>query len=449
MPETVNPIDESTASNAPAEAEIESEVQKALEKASEILKKNSGRIQFDQKKAKASFQGISSILERDDDPSRKFTKEDAAKIKEIGDEATDCGLKIFASVTAKVLGFDEVEDSDKSTITNNLKTNFAFLGEDDYAGKNGEEISRLIINAVKETTRSHKDNKDAVDAINSGFQEAFPAEEERAATEKYNIMPGALKGATALTLALAVPPPLGVILALGFLAYTWNMGHEPEEKKPEIFNDPDVQKYAEAWKKFMKPPELEVTAENVKRFKDNPSASFTGGAAYKFAAKAKEDFKEGKKELENTVKFLKTAAREESEKELVPERSSSALEGRKLVTGGTGGEELQELMNRLPVAASEEKVSSETCFAKFVNEQVGELSKEELKLVANSTDVTSAKDLENALEITSSPAKAIEEANAVVKELSAASLEKATSRKEEETPPQKRVGQGNDTGPRR
>ena len=412
---------ESLTSTAPAEdeAKIKLELQKAFEETSKILKENSGRIQFDQKKAKTSFQEISSILGGTDQDGREFTTEEVAKIKKIGDEATDCGLKIFASVTSKVLGLDGVGASDKLKTTNDLKTNFAFLGEDDYAGKNGEEISGLIIDAVKKTTQNHKDKENVVNAINSGFKEAFPAEEERAATEKQNIMPGALKGVTALTLALAVPPPLGVILALGFLAYTWNMGHEPEEKKPEIFNDPDVQEYAEAWKKYMK-PQQEITDEDRENYEKDQTA--LGKVASRFTKEAETDLSEGKKPLKNTGEVLKTS-REKLKKTSIAGRSPPALEGEELGTGGTGGEELQELMDRSPVADSEQKaVLSEDHFASFVEEEGGELSEEESKELS-SDNLDSMDDFQRASEGLFFPATVEAEAKAVAQEL-AASLKK-------------------------
>lgn len=53
------------------------------------------------------------------------------------------------------------------------------------------------------------------------------------------------QAAVALTLALAVPPPLGLLMAIGFTAYC--MQQAGAEKHP----NPEVQNYADAWKEFV------------------------------------------------------------------------------------------------------------------------------------------------------------------------------------------------------
>ena len=263
---------------------IAPEIAAAVQK---IVEENSDQIEFNPAEAKEGFEKITKALGAEN----KIDEAGLAEIRKIGNESEDSGLKVFAKAVANVLELNETVLSDKSPILNSLKENFNFLGEEKDPETSKTKISRLILEAVEKKTSSYEGNQGVVDAVNSGFQEAFsglleevkkeitvekdktlsspPNEEEgklspekRREIEDQNrdfwnsamaIMPDAAKAATALTLALAIPPPIGIILALGFLAYTWNMGHEPGEKKPDIYNDPEVQSYADAWKEFVKP----------------------------------------------------------------------------------------------------------------------------------------------------------------------------------------------------
>ncbi len=263
---------------------IAPEIAAAVQK---IVEENSDQIEFNPAEAKEGFEKITKALGAEN----KIDEAGLAEIRKIGNESEDSGLKVFAKAVANVLELNETVLSDKSPILNSLKENFNFLGEEKDPETSKTKISRLILEAVEKKTSSYEGNQGVVDAVNSGFQEAFSglleevkkeitvekdktlsspsneekdelAPEERQKIKDQNkdfwnstmeIMPDAAKAATALTLALAAPPPIGIILALGFLAYTWNMGHEPGEKKPDIYNDPEVQSYADAWKEFVKP----------------------------------------------------------------------------------------------------------------------------------------------------------------------------------------------------
>ena len=266
---------------------IAPEIAAAVQK---IVEENSGQIEFNPAEAKEGFEKITKALGAEN----KIDEAGLAEIRKIGNKSEDSGLKVFAQAVVNVLELNKTPLSDKSPILKSLKENFGFLGKEEDPERSKTKISELILVAVEQTTSSYKENKDVVKAINSGFQEAFsglfeevtkkieaeknqtpsspPNEEEgklspekRREIEDQNrdfrnsameIMTDAAKAATALTLALAVPPPIGIILALGFLAYTWNMGHEPGEKKPDIYNDPKVQSYVDAWKAFMEPREV-------------------------------------------------------------------------------------------------------------------------------------------------------------------------------------------------
>ena len=310
--------------------EIAAAVQKTVEE-------NSDKIGFDPEKAKEGFEKITKVLGADN----KIDEAELVEIRKIGNESEDSGLKVFAKAVANVLELGEAVLSDKSSILNSLKENFGFLGEEKDPKPSEVEISALILGAVKKTTLSHKENEGVVNAINSGFKEAFSdlSEEvtEEIEAEKNNIlsplneeegklspekrreiedqnkdfwnsameiMPDAAKAATALTLALAVPPPIGIILALGFLAYTWNMGHEPGEKKPDIYNDPEVQSYADAWKGFVKPEQRqELTEKDRKNAAQDPTN--VGEAASVLIEEAGRDLNQGKKVLKQNEDALK------------------------------------------------------------------------------------------------------------------------------------------------
>jgi len=431
---------------APAETplinpEIFERARRIAEKSPDLIKFASG--------VKAAFEDMTKVLSPGDLPEgevAKTNKEKIASISEIGEGIDDSGLKTFANAATKILCIDQEDLPDNSAILNSLITAFGFLGEEGPKKEDPkEDIALSILEAVHKATSSCRENEAAVDAINSGFKEAFPGlveeekakslgegveitpapnlaptpsikgiggelptasssltpEEERKLTleeqrirdeTKANrdsvmeIMPDVLKGASALTLALAVPPPLGVILALGFLAYTWDMGHKPEEKKPEIFNDPDVQKNAEAWKKFINPSEREITAQDIGNF--NKAPTVTGGAASRVIIEAGKDLNEDKKVLENTEEVLK-AGRKKSERASIAERSPTALGGEELFTEETGGEELvmdglkgiqnSSKPNHGSLVASSTRAPSENFFTRFVNEEGGELLEEESK----------------------------------------------------------------------
>ena len=352
-----NPITEAASAattstgTATAPTEIPSINPEIVERAKRIAAASPDLITF-ASGAKAAFEEMTKVLFPEDlteVTTGKTNKEKIADIQKIGEvegeKINDSGLKTFANAATKILGIGPEDLPENSAILNSLITAFGFLGEEgprkEYPK---EDIAQSILEAVHKATSSCEGNKAAVVAINSGFKEAFPdlveeeakigeeelkssaslpsatsesEEEERKLTpeeqeirdkKKANwdsameIMPDALKGTVALTLALAVPPPLGVILALGFLAYTWDMGKKPEEEKPEIFNDPDVQKYAKAWEKFMEPPKREITdgdRENSER-----APTFTGGAASGFAAEAGENLREEVSVLENQKEAL-------------------------------------------------------------------------------------------------------------------------------------------------
>ena len=310
---------------------IDPEIAKAVQK---IVEENPERIEFYPAKAKEAFGKITTAL----DAADKTNEVKLAEIRTIGNESKDSGLKLFAKAVANVLELNETVLSDKSPILNSLKENFNFLGEEKDPETSKTKISRLILEAVEKKTSSYEGNQGVVDAVNSGFQEAFSglleevkkeitvekdktlsspsneekdelAPEERQKIKDQNkdfwnstmeIMPDAAKAATALTLALAAPPPIGIILALGFLAYTWNMGHEPGEKKPDIYSNPEVQSYADAWKEFMKPePQQAITREGLTN---------TGKAASVSIETAKGDLDKEKEILKQTGAALKESS---------------------------------------------------------------------------------------------------------------------------------------------
>ena len=388
---------------------------------------------------KEAFEKMTKVLSPGDLPEDEAGKTNEGKIAAIqkigevgGEKINDSGLKTFANAATKILGIGPEDLPNNSAILNSLITAFGFLGEEGLRKEDpNEDITLSILKAFDKATSSCEGNQVAIDAIKSGFKEAFPGlveeekakslgeaveitptpdlapaappikgeklttasltpeeqgreltqEEQRIRDEKeanrdsaMEIMPDALKAAGALTLALAVAPPLGVILAIGFLAYTWDMGHKPKEEKPEIFNDPDVQKHAEAWKKFMEPPKREITAADHENAIKKPT--IVGGAASKFAENGITDLNESKKTLkvvEEAVKAITVGNGNLPSSPLGPEEALKEQTE-------TGGEELQELMDRSPVADSEQKaVLSEDHFAIFVDEEKKKLSEEELE----------------------------------------------------------------------
>jgi|GEM_PF-3405238 len=451
--------------------------------------------------AKAAFEEMTEVLVPTD-PTKsvavKTNEEKIAAISGIGKGIDDSGLKTFANAATKILCIDQKDLPDNSAILNSLIKAFGFLGEEGPKKENPkEDIALSILEAIHKANSSCKENKAAVDAIDSGFKEAFPGlveeekakslgeaveitpapdlalapsikrkggklttasssltpeEEERLLTpeeqrirdeEKANkeanrdsameIMSDAFKGTAALTLALAVPPPLGVALAIGFLAYTWDMGHKPEEEKPEIFNGPDVQEYAEIWKKFMHPPEREITAQDIKNF--NKAPTITGGVASKVIIEAGGNLKEDKEILEaekialqasmgsgsevvdkdnrNTPNRLESESiTQEESKEKSITGEAPVLGGGQLVTGGVKEEELEKLMD---------EHSQENSFAKFVKEKGGELSEEESKGLSG--NIASIDDFEEAASESLRFTATVAEAKAATQEL-AASLEK-------------------------
>lgn len=299
-----------------------------------IVGGNPDRIQFDQSKTKEAFENINIVLE---DGSKDY-KAKLDNIFEIEEASNDSGLKIFASIITDVIKSDEIGEEEKFGILDLLKKNFVFLGEDDYPKKDREEVSRLILEAVGNTMSSYEEGLKVFEAIYSGFRRNFSkliqeaqveieegenkerlsnqqsSEDEKklileegqkirdrnrdAWNSAMELIPNSAKASTALALALVTPSPLGIIIALGFLAYTWGMGHEDGEKKPDIYNNTNVQQYANAWKEFMPNSESRILTEQERQNAQfNPTD--TGKAASRFIDAVKPEFAQDGDVLKN------------------------------------------------------------------------------------------------------------------------------------------------------
>jgi hypothetical protein len=299
--------------------------QKFVSVVQKIVGGNPDQIQFDPLKAKESFENINIVLE---DGSKDY-KAKLDNIFGIEEESNDSGLKIFASIIADVIKSDEIGEEEKLGIIDLLKKNFVFLGEDDYPKKDREEISRLILEAVGNTMSSYEEGLKVFEVIYSGFRRNFlkliqeaqdeieeeenkkrlsnqqSSEDEKklileerqkirdrnrdAWNSAIELSPNSAKASTALTLSLVTPSPLGIIIALGFLAYTWDMGHEDGEKKPDIYNSTNVQQYADAWKEFMPNSDSRILTEQERQNAQfNPTD--IGKAASRFIDAVKPDF---------------------------------------------------------------------------------------------------------------------------------------------------------------
>ncbi len=245
------------------------------------------------------------------------------------------------------------------------------LKEDSKEEDSKEEFVKSILGALRNASSSFEGDKAVTDAINLGFKDAFPEfveeiklapdldiaaasfieggkltqegqesnetntttvksykngltteEQELVNNREINwsnaieIMPDAFRGGTALALALAVPAPFGVILALGFLACAWNMGHKPEEEN--LNNDPLIKACSTAWKDFMEEKKSksdegvsievggggrEITEEDRENYERNPTR--TGGAADKVIGGSAKDLEEDKKALVTTSEALR------------------------------------------------------------------------------------------------------------------------------------------------
>ena len=473
-----NPITEAASAattstgTAAAPTEIPSINPEIVERAKRIAAASPDLITF-ASGVKAAFEDMTKVLSPGDLPEDEVVKTNEGKIAAIqkigevgGEKINDSGLKTFANAATRILNINPENPQDNSEILKSLIKAFGFLGEEGPRKKDSkEDITLSILEAVHKATSSCGENKAAVDAINSGFKEAFPglgeeeakisasppsatstseyeeegrkliSEEQRIRDEKkanwdsaMEIMPDAIKGTVALTLALAVPPPLGVILAIGFLAYTWDMGHKPEEEKPEIFNDPDVQEYAEAWKKYMK-PQQEITDEDRENYEKDQTA--LGKVASRVIIEGGANLKESEKTLKTSKKALRsTGGAGVAEANLTPPdplelRSITKKESKEKSTTGeapTIEEELKELMNeflsepsKIETLKKENENSdgeslnesfvatflteeSKKSSARLVDKENEKLSKEELKAVATSLDVPSEEGLENTLQ---------------------------------------------------
>ena len=269
------------------------------------------------------------------------------------------------------------EDSKPEDLPGNLATfnplatgSADSLKEDSKEEDSKKEFVKSILGALHNAASSFEGNKAVIDAINLGFKDAFPEfveeiklapdldiaaasfieggeltqeglesdgtntttvksykkgltpeEQELVNNREINwsnaieIMPDAFRGGTALALALAVPAPFGVILALGFLACAWNMGHKPEEEN--LNNDPLIKACSTAWKDFMEEKKSksdegvsieasegarEITEEDRVNNKRNPTR--TGEAADRVIRGSAKDLEEDNKALVTTSEAL-------------------------------------------------------------------------------------------------------------------------------------------------
>jgi len=160
---------------APAETPLIN--QEIVERAKKIAEASPDLIKF-ASGVKAAFEDMTKVLFPEDLTAGEVAKTNEEKIAfigGIGKEINDSGLKTFANAATKILCIDQKDLPDNSAILNSLITAFGFLGEEGPKKENPkEDIALSILEAIHKATSSCKENKAAVDAINSGFKESFP-----------------------------------------------------------------------------------------------------------------------------------------------------------------------------------------------------------------------------------------------------------------------------------